>query len=75
MEDGDFGSVVTCGDGANPIFKGVCSAEDFCGSTTGNRFNFSGKFGSTGAETSGASFNSPGAPGVLVVGNVFGGSE
>ena len=75
MEDGAFGSVVAGAAGAKPIFKGVCAAGEICAGEAGAGFNLSGKFGSAGADASGVNFNSLGAPGVLAVGIVLGGSE
>jgi hypothetical protein len=53
-EDGVCGSVVAGKDDEKPIFKGVCAAGEICGRVAGDGFNFSGKFGSAGAEISGA---------------------
>src|SRR5579862_3343521 len=51
--------------GAKPIRNGVCWT-GFGGSTTGNDFNFSGKFGKAGEENSGAGFVSTDLPIVSV---------
>ena len=40
--------------GKKPIFKGAWAAGGICGGVAGGGFNFSGKFGSAGAEISGA---------------------
>ena len=75
IEVGALGSVAV-GDGdEKPIFKGVCAAVEICAGIVGDGFSFSGKFGSAGAETSGANFNSVGALGVWTVETGLAGSE
>ena len=46
------GEAATVGVGEKPIFKDVCAAGEICGGVGGEGFNFSGKFGSAGAEIS-----------------------
>jgi hypothetical protein len=48
---GDGGEVVAADE--KLIFKGVCVAGKLCDGAAGDGFNFSGKFGSAGAENSG----------------------
>jgi hypothetical protein len=61
--------------GAKLIFKGGCAVGGMCAEVAGEGFNFSGKFGRAGAETSGANVNSLGALGVWVVETGLVGSE
>ena len=46
----DCGEMAAVGADEKPIFKGVCAAGEICGGVAGDGFNFSGKFGSAGAE-------------------------
>src|ERR1039458_2146647 len=55
---GALGSVAVGDSDEKPIFKGVCAGGEICAGIVGDGFSFSGKFGSAGAEISGAACNS-----------------
>ena len=67
----DWGKVAAAGVDKKPIFKAVCAAGEICDKVGGDGFNFSGKFGNVGAESSAVDF-SLGELCVFVVENCFG---